>query len=241
MIGPVTADIDSIDPGYSFINRGTIQAQPTGSRPQYRRRVIQGASTYQFSPALARFVEQRLRTLRRPKRRLLNTGTIPRQANTNSADGYRERHHHRYRPHIGAFATVPRLDVKAEAINGNSNTPGTISARSAASGRAAPSASSWQIANVPVINVGSGPASRPQCQHQHHFARPPTLPPPPRPSAWSPKPSWIKAARLKTINNAGIIQAANHASDSRIRGGDQFHYRRHRPCRRHHRRHHHQQ
>src|SRR4029079_3668666 len=44
LIGPVTADIDSIDPGYSFLNRGTIRAQPTDPDRGTAAIVIQGGS-----------------------------------------------------------------------------------------------------------------------------------------------------------------------------------------------------
>ena len=49
ILGPVTADIDSIDPGYSFINRGTIAAQPTDADLSTAAIVIQGASSAYFT------------------------------------------------------------------------------------------------------------------------------------------------------------------------------------------------
>ncbi|HKQ11428.1 MAG TPA: hypothetical protein VJS85_09575, partial [Rhizomicrobium sp.] len=49
ILGPVTADIDSIDPGYSFINRGTISAQPIDADHGSAAVVIQGASSAYFT------------------------------------------------------------------------------------------------------------------------------------------------------------------------------------------------
>jgi len=49
VIGPVTADIDTIDPGYSFINRGTISARPTDGDRSTAAIVIQGASSTYFT------------------------------------------------------------------------------------------------------------------------------------------------------------------------------------------------
>ncbi|HEX4637457.1 MAG TPA: hypothetical protein VH189_14830, partial [Rhizomicrobium sp.] len=49
ILGPVTADIDPIDPGYSLINRGTIRAQPTDPELGTAAMVIQGASATYFT------------------------------------------------------------------------------------------------------------------------------------------------------------------------------------------------
>jgi hypothetical protein len=49
ILGPVTADIDSIDPGYSLINRGLIRAQPTDPELGTAAMVIQGASSAYFT------------------------------------------------------------------------------------------------------------------------------------------------------------------------------------------------
>ena len=49
ILGPVTADIDSINPGYSFINRGTIGAQPVDPDLSSAAVIIQGASSTYFT------------------------------------------------------------------------------------------------------------------------------------------------------------------------------------------------
>ncbi|HYS45227.1 MAG TPA: hypothetical protein VEM35_02240, partial [Rhizomicrobium sp.] len=149
VLGPVTADVDAIDPGYSFINRGTITAQPTDPDRSSAAMVIQGASSTYFT-CLSTVSGGSCNTT--PQSRtdnvvrtvngasvttpvtytagggLLNTGTIAVQASTSSQTVTSSGITSATALYIGAFTTVPRLDVKSEAINASSNTAATISA-----------------------------------------------------------------------------------------------------------------
>ncbi len=49
IIGPVTADIDPIDPGYSFTNRGSIHGQTIDTDLSSAAMIIQGASSTYFT------------------------------------------------------------------------------------------------------------------------------------------------------------------------------------------------
>jgi len=88
---------------------------------------------------------------------LLNTGTIAVQANTNSQTVTSNGITSATALYIGAFTTVPRLDVKAEAVNASGNTAGKIQALVTGVGQG----SAFGIilgknSNVPVINVSQG-------------------------------------------------------------------------------------
>ena len=151
VLGPISTAIDSVDggKGYAFINHGTISGQPTDPDISSLAVAIQGSSAVNFTclgvvaggvcnPAAA-------------TGGLLNTGTIRAQAitreNTTSnvaAAGLL----------IGAFTTVPRLDVAGEFVSGNSFTPGSIAALVGGPGGGI--ATAVQIsnqANVPQIDV----------------------------------------------------------------------------------------
>lgn len=170
ILGPITADVDSIDPGYSFINRGGISAQPTDSQLSTVAMVIQGTSSAYFTclgtSVSATTCDTTPHTVTQTVSGqnvsvnnaggLLNTGAISAIATTNitnrtngtiSANAL----------YIGAFATVPRLDIKAETIGGGNSTPGTISAEVSGIGQGSATALTIaQDAVVPVINVGRG-------------------------------------------------------------------------------------
>ncbi len=117
VIGPVPSTVDSTDSGFSFINRGTIQAAPTDSQVSSLAFAIRGNSTANDT---------------RLTGGLLNTGTISAVASTNQAEisanppqGL-DQFVTATALDIGSHATVPTIEVKAEAINSTSNTPATI-------------------------------------------------------------------------------------------------------------------
>lgn len=169
ILGPITADVDAIDPGYSLINRGTIIAQPIDAQLSSAAMVIQGSSSAYFT-CLGTSVSATCDTTPHAASQtvngqtvnytnvggLLNTGSIASNASTNitnrtngtiSANAL----------YIGAFATVPRLDVKAETIAGGSTTPGIITAEVQGIGQGnAVAVSIAQDASLPIINVGKG-------------------------------------------------------------------------------------
>jgi hypothetical protein len=125
IIGPVGTQIDSVDggKGYAFINHGSITGQPVDPNVNVLAVAIQGSSAVNFTclgvvsggacnPAAA-------------TGGLLNTGSIRAQAQTGedttssiAAAGL----------YVGAFATVPRIDVAGEFISGSTYTPGVIQA-----------------------------------------------------------------------------------------------------------------
>ena len=170
ILGPVTADVDSIDPGYSFINRGRILAQPIDAQLSSVAMVIQGSSSAYFTclgtSVSATACDTTPHTVTQTVNGqsvqvnnaggLLTTGEIAAAASTNvtsrtngtiSANAL----------YIGAFATVPRLDVKAQTIGGGSTTSGTISAEVNGVGQGnAIALTIAENANVPIINVGRG-------------------------------------------------------------------------------------
>jgi hypothetical protein len=231
ILGPVTADIDGIDPGYSFINRGTISAQPTDADLSTAAMIIQGASSTYFTclgtSVSATTCDTTPHTVTESVSNtvngvattasvnvtnvggLLNTGAIKAQAFTNSQTVTSAGITSATAMYIGPFAFVPRLDVTSEAISGSSNTAGTISAVVSGIGQG----SAFGIllganSNVPVINVGKNASIIAEAltntvSPSASFA-----------TATSPF-SLVSEAildqggSLKTINNAGTIQASN--------------------------------
>ena len=139
ILGPVTADIDSVDPGYSFINRGTIVGHPIDTDLSSAAVVIQGASSTYFtclgtsvsattcdtSPhTVSETVTTTVNSLPTTNAvnvnnagGLLNTGTISAQAVTGSQTVTTSGITSATALYIGAYTIVPRLDVMAEAEN----------------------------------------------------------------------------------------------------------------------------
>ena len=229
ILGPVTADVDATDPGYSFINRGTIRAQPTDPERGTAALVIQGASATYFTcfssvagscdTGSHNVTENVTATVNGSSVTnavsvvnaggLLNTGTISAQASTNSQTITSSGITTATAIYIGPFAIVPRLDVKAEAINGSSNTAGSITAAvGGIGGGSAFGVILAKNANVPLINVGQG-GSIVASVSTNTIA-------PTKAIATSSSPFTLvseaildQGGSLKTINNAGNIQAAN--------------------------------
>jgi Autotransporter beta-domain len=231
ILGPVTADIDSIDPGYSFINRGTITAQPSDAELSTAAIVIQGASTAYFTclgssvsaicdttmhnnvPESVTSTVNGVTTTNTVNVNngggLLNTGTISAAAGTNSQTVTSSGIISATALYIGAFATVPRLDVKAEAISGSTNTAGSITAQVSGIGQG----SAFGVilganSNVPVITVGQNARIVASVQTN-------TISPTKAIATSSAPFSLVSEAivdqggSLKTINNSGLIQASN--------------------------------
>jgi hypothetical protein len=229
ILGPVTADVDPINPGYSFINRGTITAQPTDADVSSVAIVIQGASSTYFTclstvvgscnttkqtrtdqvTTVANGVTTTTPVTYDAVGGLLDTGTISAQAVTNTqtvgANGITSA----TALYIGAFTTVPRLDVKSEAISASSNTAATISA--SVNGIGAGSAFGIIIgkdANVPVVNVSQG-ASIVAVVNTNTIAPTKNIATASAPFSLVSEALVDQSATLKTINNAGLIQAQN--------------------------------
>ena len=229
VLGPVTADADPIDAGYALINRGSIAAQPIDSELSSAAVVIQGASATYFTclSALAGSCSTTPQTVTESITSvvngvttttnqnvtnvggLLNTGTISAIATTNSQTLTSSGTTTATALYIGPFATVPRLDVMSEAVSGSSNTSGSITAQVSGIGQG----SAFGVilgtnSNVPVINVGKNASIIAQVTT--------TTVSPTKDIASSTAPfSLVSEAildsggSLKTINNAGTIQATN--------------------------------
>ena len=229
ILGPMTADIDPIDPGYALINRGTISAQPLDSELSSAALMIQGASSTYFtclsatagtcttSPqtvteSITSSVNGTTTTTNQTVRNvggLLNTGSITAVATTNSQTLTSSGITSATALYIGPFATVPTLDLKSEAVSGSSNTSGSIAAQVGGIGMG----SAFGVilganSNVPVINVGKGASIIAQ-------ATTTTISPTKSIASTTSPFSLVSEAildqgdSLKTVNNAGTIQAVN--------------------------------
>jgi hypothetical protein len=206
ILGPVTADIDPNDPGYSFLNRGSIVAQPIDAQLSSAALIIQGASATNFTclsgvagscPA------------NQTSGGFLNTGTISAVASTNQTTNGPAGTITATAMYVGAFTTIPRLDVIAETISGSTTTPGVISAQVSGVGQgSAFGLILGQGATVPEITVGKGASIVASVQTQ-------TISPT-RDFATATAPFSLvsialqdQGASLQTLNNAGKIQATN--------------------------------
>jgi hypothetical protein len=231
IIGPVTADIDAIDPGYSFINRGTIHGQPIDVDLSSAAVLIQGASSTYFTclgtsisattcdTAPHSVTETTTTTINGTPTTttqtvnnaggLLNTGTISANAVTGSQTVTSNGITTATALYIGAFATVPRLDVMSEAENSATNTPGSISAQVSGVGQG----SAFGVilgtnSNVPVINVGKN-ASITASVVTNTVSPTATIATSTAPFSLVSEAIVDQGGSLKTINNAGTISAIN--------------------------------
>jgi hypothetical protein len=235
-LGPVTADIDPIDPGYSFINRGSITGQPTDADRGTTGVVIQGTSSAYFTclgSSLATSaatpcdiaphnVTQNVTTTVNGASTtktvtynavggLLNTGTIAVQANTSSQTVTNNGQITATALYIGAFSTVPRIDVKAEAISAGGNTPGTISAVVSGIGQG----SAFGIvlgpnSTVPLITISQN-AKVTATVATNTIAPTKTIATSSSPFTLVAETIVDQGGSLKMINNAGVIQASTTA------------------------------
>ncbi len=151
VIGPVGTQVDLVDggKGYAFINHGSITGQPIDPDVSALAVAIEGSSAVNFT-CLGVLSGSACNTAA-ASGGLLNTGSIRAQSTTKedttssiTATGL----------YMGAFATVPRLDVAGEFISGSSYTAGIINA--AVVGPGGGTATAVQIgdqANVPQIDV----------------------------------------------------------------------------------------
>jgi hypothetical protein len=231
VLGPVAADTDSIDPGYAFINRGTISAQPIDADHGSAAVVIQGASATYFTclssvstgvcnttpqdrtDSVTRTVNgANVTTSVGPYKAyggLLNTGTITAQATTNSQTVTSNGITTATALYIGAFTTVPRLDVKAEAITSSSNTAATISAAINGIGQgSAFGVILGRDSNVPLVNVSQN-ASIVASVSTNTIAPTKDIAIANAPFSLVSEALVDQGGTLKKINNAGLIQAQN--------------------------------
>ncbi|HEX4027465.1 MAG TPA: autotransporter outer membrane beta-barrel domain-containing protein [Rhizomicrobium sp.] len=231
IIGPVTADVDAVDPGYSLINRGTIVGHPIDVDLSSAAVLIQGASSTYFTclgtsvsattcDTTPHTVSESVTTTvnSAPTTNtvnvnnvggLLNTGTIAAQAVTGSQTVTANGITTATALYIGAFATVPRLDVMSEAENASANTPGSISAQVSGVGQGSAFGVILGInSNVPVINVGKN-ASITASVSTDTISPTATIATATAPFSLVAEAITDEGGSLKTINNAGTISAIN--------------------------------
>jgi hypothetical protein len=224
VLGPVTADIDSIDPGYSFINRGNISAKPIDTDLSTATLIIQGESSSYYTclsaavgscsttpTTITQAVTDSAGNISNVTYQrvggILDTGAIAASATTGSQTLTSNGTTSATAIYIGAFATVPRLDVKAETVSASANTSGAISASVSGVGQgSALGVIIGQNAVLPLINVG---------RNASIVASVTTSTTSPTTSiATSSSPFSLEAEAildqsnsLATINNSGTIQA----------------------------------
>jgi hypothetical protein len=150
-IGPVTTAFETVDPGYSFINRGTIASTPAVEQISTAAMFIQGSAPTVYTC----LGNGDLATCGSDgKGGLLDTGAISAVASTNIT-GVVTQNVTATALAVGSWANIPRIDVKAELEGLSTNTPGIINAGvSGTSGGIATAITIAQGAVVPVINVG---------------------------------------------------------------------------------------
>lgn len=212
VMGPVQSSLDPADGfsgnggGFSFINRGSVAAQPTDLDISSVAMVIQGQTAAGFTCLSGSSASCVTNVGGKQVGGLLNTGTITAQAatrdNSNSSLSANALA-------IGAYATVPRIVVSGELTTGNSVTPGTIAASvTGPGGGVATAIAIANRANVPEIDVlahGTVSASigTTTVSPTSAFA-----------TANSPFREFSTAildqsGTVSTINNAGLIAALN--------------------------------
>ena len=203
-IGPVSSALDSVDPGYSFINRGSITATPAVAAVSTAAMLIQGATPSLYtcfgngdltscgSDGLGGF---------------LNTGIISAAATTN-ATGVVTTNVTASALVIGSYANIPRLDLKAENLGLGSSTSGSIIASvSGTSGGIATALSISQLSSLPTINIGQGASIRASVTTTNLN---PTIDVAPSSSPLTLVATAITdgSSSLTTINNGGTISAS---------------------------------
>src|ERR1700678_490042 len=139
LFGPVPTSVDSVDgsaTGYAFINHGTISGSPIDPDVSSQAVVIQGSSAVNYtclSGSATSCVGVPASTFTATTQSgpwvteggLLDTGTIRAQATTREDTTFNISSEALF---IGAFTTVPRLDVSGEFISGITFTSGQIAA-----------------------------------------------------------------------------------------------------------------
>ena len=209
LFGPVQSSIDSVDgsaTGYAFINHGTISGVPVDPDVNSQAVVIQGSSPTNFtclSGSATSCVGATPGTLTTVGG-FLNTGTIRAQSTTRENTTFNITSEALF---IGAFTTVPRLDVSGEFISGTTFTSGAIQAVVGGPGGGA--ATAVQIgaqATVPQIDV---------LQHANITASVQTSTVSPDATIATPASPFIQestaildqSGSVRIINNAGSILA----------------------------------
>ena len=211
ILGPVTTDIDGPNAGYSFINRGAIQAQPLDAQLSSAALIIQGnSSTYYtcLSASVGACTGVNAGNPALNTGGLLSTGDISATSLTNvtsRASGTVSA----AAIYVGPFATIPRLDIQQQTVGGSTQTQGTVKALVSGIGQGTANALTiGQNATVPAINIGRGASVIAQVETN-------TITPAADVATASSPFALISQAivdqsgSLKLLNNAGSITAVN--------------------------------
>jgi hypothetical protein len=209
LFGPVPSTVDPVDgsaTGYAFINHGSISGQPTDPDISSQAVVIQGSSAVNFtclSGSATSCTGATPGTLT-TQGGLLDTGTIRAQSTTRENTTFNITSEALF---IGAFTTVPRLDVSGEFLSGTTFTSGTISAVVAGPGGGV--ATAIQIGNqavVPQIDVLQHGTIDATVQTST-FSPDSTIAPASSPFTQSSTAILDQSGSVRMINNGGAILA----------------------------------
>jgi hypothetical protein len=185
---PITIGVysgDTVDPGYSFYNRGTISAAPMD--PNISTTTVLLGGTSAASPLTF-------------QGGIFNSGQIIASTSTNQILPSTAATIQATAFAVGSFTTIPKLTVSGEAVGTTGTTQGLISAAvSGINGGDATAVIIASASSLPEIDVLSGgkieaAASSPQ-----------TIPT--SPTALTAVAILDQSGSVKTINNAGVISA----------------------------------
>jgi len=214
ILGPVTTDIDAANAGYSFINRGAIQAQALDSQLSSAALIIQGNSSTYFTCLSATAGSCAAGANGVNANPALNTGGLlstgdisatsltnitSRASGTVSAAAI----------YIGPFATIPRLDFQQQTVGGSTLTQGTVKALVSGVGQGTANAITiGQNATVPAINIGRGASIIAQVE-TNTITPAADVATASSPFALISQTIVDQSGSLKLLNNAGSITAVN--------------------------------
>ncbi len=206
-VGPVGSAIDGIDPGYSFINRGSISAAPAVPQLSTAAMFVEGASSSIFTCFAATTHTTLASCASATDGGMLNTGSIDARVTTN-ATGVVTANPTASGLIIGPYAAIPRLTLLAENTGQGGYTVGTISAEvSGSSGGIANAIIIGQLANLPTITVGQN-ASISATVTTTNLTPTAAVATAGAPFTLSATAISDGSSTLTTINNAGRITAA---------------------------------
>ena len=204
ILGPVSTQIDPIDggKGYGFINHGNITAQPVDLDVSTLAVAIQGSSAVNFT--CLGVLSGSVCNTAAATGGLLNTGGLRAQAQTKedttssiTATGL----------YVGAFATVPRIDVAGEFVSGGSFTSGVISAAVIGPGGGVATAvqigDQASVSQIDVLQHGTISAQIRTSTISPNNINAPTS----SPFTQTATAILDQSGGLKLINNAGVIAA----------------------------------
>jgi hypothetical protein len=215
ILGPVPSSFDAGGAGYSFINRGTINAGPVDGQVSAAAVAINGATAVDYTCLSGTAGSCPSNGGSDPSGGLLNTGTIlaraitTQQTITQTPNSGLSANVTATALSIGSYAYIPRIDVGGDFIANGVTTPGTIQAQVTGNGQgSAAGIIINSFANVPQIDVLEG-GSITANVNTTTIAPTADIAPAGQPFTLISEAIADQSGSLKTINNAGTIGAAN--------------------------------